>query len=361
MTVVVVGPFPPPVHGMSKNLEIFFKDISAQCEAIRVDVSPGSLERGLAYHVKKFGKFSVAFFRCISVFWKSTSLYVPPDGGIGFFYSFLFILMALFFRVRVYLHHRSFSYIDKKNWLMWLVTNLGGGRISHIFLCKDMEMRFGLVYPIFDSIVLSNSLYIDEFCNGRKFEDFSRIRLGFLSNLSEEKGYYQVIDTFEQALASGLDVTLKIGGAVYEDAVRKSLSSMEGKYPNRFLYVGYVDSEAKKTFFSDVDVFLFPTKYRMEAQPNVVFEAAGAGVPTISVARGCIASDIDIIGGWVVKFDNFPASSVAILHELIKDFNLLKSVSCSVVENIKKSSVRAKGCYSNLLRSVATGKSVSLG
>jgi glycosyltransferase involved in cell wall biosynthesis len=60
----------------------------------------------------------------------------------------------------------------------------------------------------------------------------------------------------------------------------------------RLDYVGPIYGDAKDTFFSDLDVFIFPTGYFNEAQPIVLYEAVAAGALVISVDRGAIREQI---------------------------------------------------------------------
>ena len=53
-------------------------------------------------------------------------------------------------------------------------------------------------------------------------------------------------------------------------------------------YHGPLHGGPKAAFYRSLDLFLFPTNFAQEAAPNVIFEAAEAGVPSLSVDRACI-------------------------------------------------------------------------
>ena len=52
--IIICGPFPPPVHGMSKNLLLFKEKIEfLEGKVVPIDISPGTLVRGKKYHLTK--------------------------------------------------------------------------------------------------------------------------------------------------------------------------------------------------------------------------------------------------------------------------------------------------------------------
>ena len=79
----------------------------------------------------------------------------------------------------------------------------------------------------------------------------------------------------------------------------------------RLTYVGPVYGEAKTAFYQSLDVFLFPTRFAQEAAPNVLFEAAAAGVPSLCTDRGCIPEILDELEGtWCPAEADFAAFSL---------------------------------------------------
>jgi glycosyltransferase involved in cell wall biosynthesis len=60
------------------------------------------------------------------------------------------------------------------------------------------------------------------------------------------------------------------------------------RWPNQVEYRGPVYGRDKGQFFSDIDVFLFPTRYHNESWGIVLTEALSASRPVITRSRGCI-------------------------------------------------------------------------
>lgn len=352
--VVVIGPFPPPVHGMSKNLEIFHNDVSKISPVFKIDVSPGALDRSGLYHFKKLLKVIAGLLKLLLVGFFTRSVYIPPDAGFGMFYTCLFVCVARLFGAPVYLHHRSFAYVYKKNLLMLFLSRILGGRGGHIFLCELMAEKFSVLYPTLNFSIVSNSMHVHEFAKTRSSRKFKgKLCLGFLSNLSPEKGLFEAIDAFVEAKKSGLNVVFKLGGAVSDDFVMKRINEVSALFPD-FYYSGKVSD--REDFFSDVDVFVFPTNYVNEAQPNVLFEAQAFGCPVISVDRGCIFSDISCgAGGYVVPLQSFVRDAVDIINSYFSHPFLFEQDSTFALQSINEKCQTSLDAYKLLVNDVAYG------
>jgi glycosyltransferase involved in cell wall biosynthesis len=59
-------------------------------------------------------------------------------------------------------------------------------------------------------------------------------------------------------------------------------------------YYGPVLGDAKKEFFAELNTFVFPTRYRNEAEPLVILEALMNGCPVVANNRGCIRSMLTV-------------------------------------------------------------------
>jgi glycosyltransferase involved in cell wall biosynthesis len=123
----------------------------------------------------------------------------------------------------------------------------------------------------------------------------STLRLGFLSNITAEKGIFDFFDLAERLQKSGLAVECMIAGPVGE-GVKDVFFRRMAELPN-VSHVGPVYGEAKEAFYRSLDVLAFPTRYANEAEPVTILEAFRAGVPVIANHRGCIATMIDESSG----------------------------------------------------------------
>lgn len=297
--IIICGPFPPPVHGMSKNLLLFKEKIEARGGGTLVlDISPDSLVRGGAYHLTKIKKVISALNKIFFIKRKNIdekiNFYLPPDGGFGLIYSILITIVAGLKSDNIFFHHRSYAYINNYSLLMFALTKFGGKKVTHIFLSDKMAHDYSKKYHVNKYFVVSNLIHVKDWFELNlepKVFNPDLITLGFMSNISVEKGIKDAINTVFHLREKGLNVRLKIGGVCDNHDVEKYLNETISLHPNYFEFIGFIDKKTKLDFFKDLDWFLFPTRYVNEAQPNVLFESVAAGVPFITIERGCISGD----------------------------------------------------------------------
>jgi glycosyltransferase involved in cell wall biosynthesis len=65
-----------------------------------------------------------------------------------------------------------------------------------------------------------------------------------------------------------------------------------------------------------IDLFLFPTNFKQEAAPLVIYEALAAGCPVLARDRGVISEIVPAVGGAVCARDaDFGSVLLEYLHE----------------------------------------------
>jgi len=177
-----------------------------------------------------------------------------------------------------------------------------------------MQERLLERYPLIKrSLVLSNAVFADQLVVApREKESKCRI-VGHLSVLSIEKGLFDVVDLARWAKQEKLDLEFRVAGPFATDEVKRQFEARSLGLEN-LRYIGPVYGEAKKKFFDEIDVFVFPTRYRNEAEPLVVIEALSQRCPVISYERGCIGSMLDSSCGVIVpKGADFLSVASAVL------------------------------------------------
>jgi glycosyltransferase involved in cell wall biosynthesis len=111
--------------------------------------------------------------------------------------------------------------------------------------------------------------------------------LGYLSNISAEKGVFEFLDLLEVARDRCLPVRGILAGPFQDSETEQQVRKRLAALPN-VVYVGPKYGAAKDEFFLDIDVLVFPTLYKNETEGIVNHEAMQNGVPVIAYGRGCI-------------------------------------------------------------------------
>jgi glycosyltransferase involved in cell wall biosynthesis len=354
---VVVGPLPPPVHGQSKNTALVVDELRRRC-CVRVgDTSPGRLSRGLAYHATKAkGILKAIALILLGAFRAKRSLYVTVGSGSGLWYDLVVVTVGRSLGYTVYLHHRSFSYIDRPLLAMRAVRYAAGISARHIFLCDAMSRLFVEAYGFVREIrVVSNMATLSESPDqGPLATDSAPLRLGLLSNLTAEKGLHDFLRLLAAARAHGLPYVGVLGGPCPEPADQRMLAAAQRASAGALDYRGPLDALARTDFYRDIDIFVFPTRYAVEAQPNVLFEAFAHARAVLTTARGCIGSDVPSAAGHVIPADaDFVASALPILRAWSDDRAGLRRVQLAAYGHVEAEQALASSAHRALLDEIA--------
>jgi glycosyltransferase involved in cell wall biosynthesis len=160
--------------------------------------------------------------------------------------------------------------------------------------------------------------------------------IGYLSNVTFDKGIREYFGTLKRLWDLGYDVRGLIAGPAASEEVRQYIEMAVRESNGRASWLGAVHGEAKFVFLRRLAVFLFPTDYVNEAQPNVLFEALQFGIPTVSTRRGCIGEDLEGDGVLAVPVvDRFVDDAVPFIVELygLYKADRLEALRMKVQEN----------------------------
>ncbi|AVJ85611.1 glycosyl transferases group 1 family protein [Klebsiella pneumoniae] len=318
---------------MSKNLLLFKEKIEfLEGKVVPIDISPGTLVRGKKYHLTKIKKVLIALSKIIAIKKvdrnEKVKFYLPPDGGFGLVYSILLTTIASFKCHKIYLHHRSYAYINKYSVLMAVLNAAAGKKATHIFLSEKMANDFSKKYRVDKYYIVSNLIHVKNWfelnLEPKKYTQ-DEIVLGFMSNISIEKGIKDAVNTTFMLREKGINAKLKIGGVCDNIEIENYLKDTIKSNPSYFKFVGFVDKNSKLDFFKELDWFLFPTRYVNEAQPNVLFESIAAGVPFITIERGCIIGDFPDYPYVMREKENFPEFATKAIIDNITPYSYEKN------------------------------------
>lgn len=288
--ILLVGAFPPPVHGMSMVNSFIKKNlIQRGCSLIIINTAIPTLQRQWYIRLLRIEKVFNAIKELITnLSYKSKdTIYLSISGGYGQFYEIMYILIARFFRSKIFLHHHSYAYLNKYSYLTKLLVYLAGQKAVHIILCQDMAEKLKINYShSIKSLVLSNVVFIAKHDNLKPKQCLQY--LGFLSNITEEKGIFEFIELLNKLQEKNIFIKGLIAGNFQNSDIEERVLS-KIKSSTNIEYVGAKYDREKLDFFDKIDVLIFPTKYVNEAEPLTIHEAMAKGVPVITIERGCIA------------------------------------------------------------------------
>jgi glycosyltransferase involved in cell wall biosynthesis len=254
------------------------------------------------------------------------------------------------------IHHRSFSYIEQPSLLMRVLVELAGSNAVHIFLCDAMRDKFEGRYGVIrNRMVVSNAFFVrSNLAVERTIPTDGLIRIGHMSNLSYEKGLFDFLDLLRALRQSGVPFRGVLAGPAVSSSSSAAIGAAQQEFGAALDYRNAVYGEAKTTFFQDIDVFVFATRYRFEAQPNVVFEALSVGVPVIAYGRGCVASDLPEACGMAVPVDtDFVAAAYARIVFWVSDPASLRASSVEARKEARRACEASEQAFQDMLDSIA--------
>jgi len=361
--IVILGSFPPPLHGASKNNAILAGKLEKKgMDVYRLDVAVPAISharKGL-YHFQRLMKNGFVNYELRKKAQNEAVFYMVPDGGAGIWYSLLHIQAAQKYYNLLILHHRTHKYIDKKSPVMERMTNIARDKTVHVFLTEGMASRFTSMYGNCRAFIASNARFIEPVDKSSLHikNKKAALRLGYLSNLCREKGFYEVVDTFKYASKSGMNVTLDLAGPIIEPEIQTVIETLQINYGSKVRHWGFLKPYQKDLFFKHIDVFLFPTQYKLEAAPNVVYEALSASVPVIATDRGCIPDIVTGLRGVVIgRSNNYSEIAGKTLLSWSLEGDLEIGRKATILKSIKRERSKAKQQYDDLIDLMSSNSS----
>jgi glycosyltransferase involved in cell wall biosynthesis len=303
--IVMVGAFPPPVHGMAAvNAAVLdrLKDIGRK--PLVLNLAASTLDRSLFSRLNRIprvmsGILQLSFQPSL----RGSALYMSVSGGWGQIYELMFLAVAHLHGMRVFLHHHSFAYLDHPNFVTRILIRVAGNQATHITLSPGMAKHLCVAYPGVKGVAsVSNAIFLLGDSSEPAVERTCLNTLGFLGNISQEKGIYEFLDVCAALQAQGIQLNAKLAGpfqdAIVEKAILQKLTSLPSVE-----YLGPLYGADKEAFLASIDLLLFPTRYINEAEPLTIHEAMAAGVPVIAYGRGAIPEIVSETCGLVVPVD----------------------------------------------------------
>lgn len=294
-SVLMVCPFPPPVHGMAV-VNLAMRD-EIEKEGVQVSIAntaASTLRRGIASRLDRLPRVLRGAFSIL----QSTSrvVYMSVSGGSGQAYEIVFSCLARMRFKSLVLHHHCYAYLDQPTWLFRILLAVCGRSAVHVALSEGMADKLRALGAS-NVIALSNAGFLRHAFSSRPVRPLRLI--GFLSNICEEKGVFEFLAIARAYQEAGSHLRFALAGPFQDEGVEARVKGELESLPN-VSYEGALYGAQKDEFFSRIDLLLFPTKYRNEAEPVTIHEAMRLGRPVIAWERGAIAEILDNRSGAMV-------------------------------------------------------------
>ena len=314
----IFGPLPPPRHGVSAVNEAMAKAAAEHGLCVSIfNTAPRSLLRIASVKFVRFFRVIGAILRCwcFVMTRRNSALYISMSGSWGLLYEGVCVLGARCMGAKLLLHHHSFRYLDAGFIPMSWVVFAAGPKAVHVVLGRAMGDQLRSRYPRITQVKVLSNAFIESLAAEKVPAPSGLTTVGYLANLSKEKGLDEVLATARLAAEHDLNIQFIVAGPFEDISLKAVFETYIYSCPN-VRYVGPVYGADKESFFRNIDLLVFPTKYRHEAEPLVILEAMSRSRPVIAYARGCISDMIGDQGGYAVDLaESFPSVAVNLIHK----------------------------------------------
>jgi glycosyltransferase involved in cell wall biosynthesis len=288
--VIMIGAFPPPIHGMANVNKAMYLLLASESEdVVAIDISAATLQRSMLARFERIYRVLTGMLLLLRKGkHHKTTLYMSVSGGSGQFYEILYILVSKIFYAKLVLHHHSFAYLnDVPSLLMKLLTWVAGRSASHVCLSAEMATRLALLYPsVSATFALSNVVFLNRNVPAKSLKK-NLATIGYLSNISSEKGVFHFLELCKALHQAGISISCILAGPFQDADSEIAVKDILAVLPNT-TYIGPVYGSKKDAFFDSIDALVFPTVYANEAEPLTILEALSWSVPVIAYGRGAI-------------------------------------------------------------------------
>ncbi len=302
VSLIVVGNLPPPIHGQSLATERMIALLRANGHHVDVhDIGPGERGGGLT-RLRRHLAAAKAILRS-----EASVLYLPVNNGGAMGLGILLGLCARLSGKAILLHHHSLRYVLKFSMIMRLLVAICGNSALHLVQSASIGANLERAYGALHYLGYSNIGIVDDDRKTRgnvapsPQPNQAPLRFGYLANITREKGVLVALASFERLRCSFPNAQLIVAGPCTDSHIIQHIETTRLRYGSDFEWIGPIYGNEKDSFFSAIDIFIFPTLYLTETQGMVNLEALGAGVPVVAFDRGCIGEDIGETGGLAVR------------------------------------------------------------
>lgn len=335
-TICMIGPFPPPINGNSKAFDTIYQ--SEKCNQLfnlnKIDTS--KLYSG---HTGKLSLSKIfGFFRLKKEIHKiqtreiiDTYYISMAQTTVGVIRDIMLIREILHqkkdYKIVMHLHGGRFRvlYDQSPSILKKLIYKYYSKTDKIIVLGKSLRNLFDGIFDENKILVIPNCVDDDMLMSDREFsvkieklKKSKKIRVLYLSNLIESKGFKDVLYAAIEYYKVNPNVTFTFAGKfIPENEKSLFFEEIEKHNAHQYIkYVGIVLGDEKRKLLAESNIFVLPTYYPNEGQPISIIEAMGAGMPVLATDHAGIRDLLeDGVNGYFVNKKS-PESIVQALKKI---------------------------------------------
>ncbi len=301
--ILIIGPTPPPFHGVAVAIRLLLDSTIADRFSIsHLDLAD---RRGIQ-HVNKpdlhdailFTRQWIKLVRMLIRICPAVSYLVLSQSTIGFIRDSLLIWPAYLRGSHIVLHLHGGNFQEwflGRSWLMKIYVKAVLRCVTRaIVLGESLKPQFeGLIDDKRIAVVSNGIDWSSANVSQNIPRSGSRFRLLHLSTLSHLKGALVFLQAVPFVVHHRKDVEFVFAGpwSHVEDEQWAKNFICQQKLETWVSFTGQVDGTQKKALFDSADIFVFPG-VQQEGQPLVVLEAMAAGLPVIFTNRGCLRDTV---------------------------------------------------------------------
>ena len=303
--LIVVGPLPPPTHGVTISTALVLKNL-----AVTQSVQGGSPRHERPARSRKSWRVGLKnVFIGLRSTLRLTRLLLRPASGVlylplsqnraAFIRDAIFINLAYLrgWKTAVHLRGGEFDlFYGSCGRSYRLLIRQTLRRITSIAVLGTnlVGMFEGLVEPSKIRVVTNGTPNI-RVSPGRRCD-----RILFMANLLRRKGVVETVEAALLVIGRHRTAHFIFAGTWEDQELASRLETMAAATAGRISFCASVSGREKDKLLSEAGIFVFPPR-EPEGQPRAVLEAMAAGLPVITTDRGALSETvIDQENGFVL-------------------------------------------------------------
>lgn len=284
----------------------------------------------------KFMEFVKAFFRVLKLIIQGQVglLHCHVSMGTSFWRKSIFATLCRCFGIPVILHlhaGRTKAFYDLLSSFSKCLVSQQLTAATTVLVLSETWRSFVLeVAPKANVVVLPNYVEVPKHIKASR--KGSQINVLFLGLIGENKGVYDLLPAFAEAVKNVPQLFLRIGGDGEVDKARALIHELG--LEDHVECLGWVSGNAKNELLRDADIFVLPS-YN-EGLPVSILEAMSWGIPVITTTVGGIPDLVeDHVNGYLISPGDLSALQ-SLLEQLACDPAIRDRIGFAARESIQR-------------------------